>query len=619
MPRVTFRPSGSAAEVAPGADLLDAARAAGVDIHTPCGGRGTCGRCRVTIDGPAEDLAGLSPDRVPVNEFLACRCRVGGGDISVDVPDSAVLPPDRDDDAALAESVLSSLREGFSGPPLAELVPITIGTPGTDDGLGDVDRLARALGRGFADDPGFHISIDALRELPDLLRSGGFTLDAVVAGAEDRVAAIRPRGAAPLLGVAVDLGTTTVSALLIDMSSGRVLAAASGYNSQIACGLDVISRINYARAPGHAADLRRRALATINSLVRRCCATAGHDAASVMAAAVSGNSVMTAMLIGVTAEHLRLEPYAPPVLSLHTLEARDAGIDIHPHAPVHLSPGVGSWVGGDITAGLLATPVARGAGGTVLFIDAGTNGEIVLAGPDFALACACSAGPAFEGGGIDCGMRASNGAVDGVEVDASGAARLSVIGGGEARGICGSGIIDLVAGFFRAGVLDGAGKFAGPVRPAALRERGRRAEYLLADGPGGAVTVSEIDIENLMRAKAAVYSAAELLLSHAGMSFGDVDSVLIAGGFGRSLNVERAVTIGLLPDVPRGRFSYLGNTSLAGTALVLLHGGCRDLQRDFARHMTYINLSSDPSYMDHYTAALFLPHTDRTLFPSVVR
>jgi uncharacterized 2Fe-2S/4Fe-4S cluster protein (DUF4445 family) len=339
---------------------------------------------------------------------------------------------------------------------------------------------------------------------------------------------------------------------------------------------------------------------------------------------ISGNTIMTHLFLGLKPEYLRLEPYTPTVLHTAPLRASELGLDIHPEAFVTLSPCVGSYVGGDITAGILTTNIAKNTEDICLFIDIGTNGEIVVGNNEFLMTCACSAGPAFEGGGMDCGMRATTGAIDSVSIDPdTGHARYTTIGTGKPSGICGSGMIDLIAGLFLSGWIDSSGKFDRTRTSRFIHIEGRRAYYTLAEAQdsysGKPIILSENDIDNLMRAKAAIYSAASLLLKQIGITFHDISTFYIAGGFGRSLNLDHAMVIGLLPEIPVEKFHYLGNASLLGSSLCLLSQEFREVQAALTKRMTYIDLSTFSGYMDQYMAALFLPHTDLHHFPGVLK
>ena len=425
-------------------------------------------------------------------------------------------------------------------------------------------------------------------------------------------------------GIAVDVGTTTIAVHLVDLSKCAILATLTDYNGQIPCGLDVISRINYARRKGGLEELRKRALETVNRLICKATESREIDLQELCEAAISGNTTMTHMVLGINPEYIRLGPYVPALLESAIFPAKDVGISINPQAKICFSPGIGSYVGGDITAGILCTDLSKGVGETNLFLDIGTNGELVAGNNEFLMACACSAGPAFEGGGIEFGMRAAQGAVEKVEVDGrSGRAKYWTIGNVMPKGICGSGMISLVAELYFKGMIDSAGKLDRSKAPDNLIITGRQARYIVVPareaGQGKAITVSDADIENIVRAKAAIYSACCLMLSHLEIGFDDLAHVYIAGGFGRFLDIEKAIAIGLLPDVAREKFVYVGNASLSGSYRLLVSGEQRRLQKELARRITYIDLSDDPRYMDHYTAALFLPHTDLNRFPSIVK
>ncbi len=420
-------------------------------------------------------------------------------------------------------------------------------------------------------------------------------------------------------GVAIDVGTTTVAVQIVDLNTGKILGTRTDYNGQLTCGLDIISRIDYARRPDRRKDLRTRILKTVNRLIRQLADHVKIGPDTVSNAVISGNTTMIHLLLGLNPDYIRLDPFTPTVLSVPLLAASEVGIDINPPAPVVISPAVGSYVGGDITAGLLCTDLSGEGEEVSLFMDIGTNGEVVLGNGEFLLAAACSAGPAFEGGGIKCGMRAASGAVEKVEIDpATGLATIQTIGRIKPRGICGSGMISLLAELLKTGWIDAAGKLS-RFRPSdAIRIDGRKVVYILtsqADSATGRdITIDEQEIENIIRAKAAMYAACSLMLAEVGMAFLDLAKVYIAGGFGRFLNLDDAVTIGLLPNLPRGRFHFLGNTSLKGSYMALVSKKHRVRQGELAQQMTYLELTTTPAYMDQYTAALFLPHTDPSAF-----
>lgn len=624
MPEIQFRPSGVTVNVDAKTTISEAALRAGVSVTLPCGGKGTCGRCLVAVIEGDPVVHVHPPEEARDGEVLSCQTEVGPSGCVIELPERDLSAEDR-----FVEPEISDVP--YSGFDPADIplkrINLKVPEPAPDDGLSDIDRTGRELRRQLSvKDIRWGVSV--MQKLPEALRGGSdnFQIDVFYFENDSvsEVVEVRPSGDNSVAGaLAVDLGTTTISVKIFDTLSGKELAGATGYNEQIFCGEDVISRINYALRPERLKELRDKALASINRLADLAAREAGFSSGDILCAVISGNTVMMHLLLGIIPEYLRLEPYTPAVLDIPEMRASEAGIEINPSGMIYFSPSVGSYVGGDITAGILCTDM-NATDEIELFIDVGTNGEIVMGNNEFLMTCACSAGPAFEGGGIGCGMRAMEGAVNSVSVRGDrGAASVNVIGGGKARGICGSGMIDLIAELFLNGILDPSGRFVRDGGFPAVEIDGRRARYRLVEGDdsfsGEPLYISEQDIENIMRAKAAVFSACTLMLSQAGIGFDDISKVYVAGGFGRGISVENAVTIGLLPDIPAERFSYIGNASLEGSVGLCLSEKDRDLQRSTAGRMTYINLSNEADYSEQYSAALFLPHTDMSLFPGVAK
>lgn len=628
MPRIEFRPSGKSAHAPPQAELLDVARQAGVEIETPCGGEGTCGRCIVRVASGEVDsrsLGVLPPAAVAEGYVLACATHLLQEDLIVEVPEPETFEGGKfapENETHLVRQEL--LPKQWEYDPLAVKWLVHVAPPQLESGLSDLDRLTRAIQHDWGKRP-VEYSLLGLRKVAETLRAAHGQATATIVRDAGRLHVINIEPGDTTLrhyAVAIDVGTTTVAVQLINLAVAQIVAARSDYNDQIACGLDVISRINYARTPERLEELRQRVLATINRLIRQVAKSHDVDPHEISNAAVSGNTVMTHLLLGLNPEYLRLAPYTPTLLQVPYLRNSEIGIEINQQAWIHFSPCVGSYVGGDITAGLLCTDLATPTEDINLFIDIGTNGEIVLGNNGFLLACACSAGPAFEGGGIECGMRACTGAIEKVWVDpARGVARYSTVGRVRPRGICGSGMIDLVAGLFLTGWIDAAGKLDRSRPCPAICVEGRRARYTVAraeaSAEGKAIVITETDIENIIRTKASIYSACALMLKQVGLSFTDLRHIYIAGGFGRFLNLENATVIGLIPDLPREKFRYLGNSSLLGSYMVVVSQDFRQRQLELAQRMTYIELNTDPAYLEQYTGALFLPHTDPARFPSV--
>jgi uncharacterized 2Fe-2S/4Fe-4S cluster protein (DUF4445 family) len=368
-------------------------------------------------------------------------------------------------------------------------------------------------------------------------------------------------------------------------------------------------------------ELQKLIVHTINSLIHTTIQKTGISYMDIYYASFSGNTTMSHLLLKIDPHYIREEPYVPTFNDLPLFSASDIGLSMNPEARIYLSPSVGSYVGGDIAAGILCTPILRNSKKISLFMDAGTNGELVIGNKEWLMTCACSAGPAFEGGGIRCGMPAAEGAIETIELDKGGYGKFKVIGGSQPKGLCGSGLVDLLAELFIHGFIDRHGKFKPEQIPDRIVESEEGTAFLVEEASktywGKDICITEKDIANLLRTKGAVYSAFSLLLKSIGLGQDEIDFFYIAGGFGQHLDVENAIRIGLLPDLSRERFHYIGNSSLLGAYLILVCDKNREIIQNIEKKMTYIELNTEPSYMNEFTGSLFLPHTDINLFPSV--
>ena len=619
---VVFLPDGACLEVAPGKTILEAADAAGVAVDSACGGVGACGRCKVVVSlghagGKPGDL--LSREEVERGVVLACQATVED-DLVVEVP----LESQRGE-----LQILIGQAEGLgAGEPdtlLARRVAVRMEPPDHAREAGDDERLVEALkeviGQAFAE---VELGLPALRALPRVARANGWEVEALVGDfdGEARVFGVEPPGGQRGYGLAVDVGTTTVVVHLIDLGTAGFAEACASLNDQVGHGEDVISRIIYAQEHEDGlAELSEEARATINRCIGKMADDYGVRRQEIIGAACVGNTVMTHLLLGIDPAAIRREPYVPAVRRTPTLRAEEVGLEMHPEAPVYLAPCVSSYVGGDITAGVLATAMGESPKLT-LFIDMGTNGEMVVGNQEWLMCCSCSAGPAFEGSGVEHGMYATIGAIERLSYDpATDAVEYMTIGGAKPRGICGSGLVDALATLLRAGVIDRAGKINLGFPSRRVRVRHERPEFVFVWGEEVGrpedISLGEDGIQNLMRSKAAIYAGAETLLESLGLNAGSVEQVLVAGAFGNFLDAESAVMIGLLPDVPLERIRFVGNTAVAGARLALLARGARRRMEELADRMTNFELSLAPGYMERYVSGLFLPHTDLRRFPSV--
>ena len=610
MASVRFQPANVVAEVPAGTLIHEAALRAGIlDLELPCGGEGSCGLCSVEVEGRDKSV-------------LACQTKVVS-DIVVHLPDrSQAGARVLGDSHSLIDPALLPDREHLA--PLYRRQRLTVPPASIEEHYSDWTRLTRELSRNGGAAP-ITSELGVLRQLAEAVRAAN---GAITVGVEETASGLRVRevraghNAERSFGLAVDIGTTTVAAQLIDLDDGSLLATQTSYNLQVRRGADVISRIDYARNPERQEELRSLVLETLNGLITQLAATVPIAPRDIRAAFLAGNTTMTHLLLGLPPRYIREAPYVPTVNFVPELRAQDVGLNIDPQAIVACAPGVGSYVGGDITSGLLCTDLSTNRDDVFLFMDIGTNGEIVIGNADWMVACACSAGPAFEGAGIKCGMRAAEGAIERVSIGIDGEQlEYSVIGGGKPAGICGSGLISLVGELFRQGVVDRSGRFFDSPGTGRIVQQDSRRAFLLATAEqtrtGKDLMITEADLENLIRTKAAIYAACSLVLENVGLTWESVARVYIAGGFGRYMRVADAVFIGMLPDLPLERFRYIGNSSLTGAYIALLSREHRRRLAEIASRITYVDMSSNPKYMDSYVKALFLPHTDLEQFPTV--
>ncbi len=615
MPLVTFQPSGKRLSVSPGTSLQEACRQAGFALPAPCGGKGTCGKCRLRIlagDIPADERqrACLSPALLAEGWRLACQSEIHQ-DLTLADPlaegGGHVILTDFNAREVVADSGLWQ-------------TDLTLPEPSREDQQNDLARLRLGLAEAGRSDP--DIPLEIIKTLPGKLRAGAFACR--VTGLEERVLAVEARRqsqTARRLGFAVDLGTTTLAGALCDLDDGEILAVASAANPQAARGDDVITRVDYAaKDPVAAREMQSLAVQAIEELARRAAGEAG-VAESPLLLAVGGNTVMNHLLLGVEAGALALSPFVPCFRAAPPIHAETLGWRGRPAPLIMIVPNIAAYVGGDITAGIVAHQVMR-TPGNVLFLDVGTNGEIVLAANGRVYACAAAAGPAFEGARIRQGMRATAGAVSRVELSGAGDIEIAVVGGNRpARGICGTGLLDAVAALRRLGVIDDGGRM---LEPAEAAEEGVPAPalkrlHLADDGPafwlempGGhgdsGVALQHRDVREFQLAKGAVAAGARVLLELAGLKPEDVDQVLLAGGFGNYLRPETALGVGLLPGGIRlERVKSVGNAALAGTRLFLLSRAERQAAEEASREVRYVELSGREDFQIAFAEEMLFP------------
>ena len=638
---VTFLPENKTVAVEAGTTLLKSAELTGVYINSLCGGEGVCGECRLQIiSGNARadknTIGFFSGKEIQEGFVLACQTKVNDN-LEVLVPARSRLEAEK----IITEGVqiiAESSELNYSEPeqialgeepqkrktavkPLVNKIYLELPEPTITDNISDIDRVTRELRQKlyFKD---YDITLDCLRSLGNTLRDNNWKVTATIAKHGGTGKILRIEGGNTVgrnFGVAVDVGTTTVVVQLIELNTGKAMGVEGSHNLQARYGEDVISRMVYACGRGSLDALHQAIISNINTLTRVLAKESNIDINDINGMVAAGNTVMSHFLLNLTPCSIRLEPYVPTAMVYPQISARDIGLKINPDAVIETLPSVSSYVGGDIVGGVLACGLAERPEVTCL-IDVGTNGEIVVGNNEWMVCCSASAGPAFEGGGMKAGMRATMGAIEKVVIN-DGKVEFETIAGAKPRGICGSGLIDTIYELQKNHIIGPNGKFEMTRKDKRLFSDAGGPQYILAGAEetetGKPITITETDIDNLIKSKGAVFAAIKSLLDYIGMGFDELKQIYLAGGFGSSLRIDKAIAIGLLPDVDPVRIHFIGNSSLIGARMSLLSNSVREKSVAISRRMTNIELSMYPPYMNEFIAALFLPHTDKRLFPNV--
>ena len=632
--RLTFKPYDLTVEVPEGENLLRAAVAAGVHINASCGGEGVCGKCKILLEsGELESTRSglLSNEEWDLGYRQACQSWVRA-DTVVRIPPESLLDrrtltrrrggiglrPSPIDLAALKAAGLynPAFQKKFVKLPPASLA----------NNVCDLSRLENGLARQHGLDNLAH-DFFMLRKLAVVMRQEDFQVTATLDFAQrlsrkPRVVNLEPGDTRQQhYALAVDIGTTTVWVQLLDLARGEILGQAADYNAQMSYGDDVITRIVYSQKEQGLQKLQRSVVATINQVMHRLLKRHQLPVSEISHLTVAGNTTMTHLFYGIDPKFIRLTPYTPAVCHFPPVRARDLGLELPEHVFIYCVSSVSSYVGGDIVAGVLGSGIYKDPKLT-LYIDIGTNGEIVIGNQQWLACAACSAGPAFEGGGIKFGMRATAGAIEEASINPQTYEPMIItIDMVKPKGICGSGLINLMAALMEADIILPNGKFRDDLDTPRIRLGDSGREYVLAMAPdtqgGQDITLSEADIDNLMRAKGAMFAGYLTLLENVGLKLEDLEQVILAGAFGQFINIENAITIGLLPDLPREQYHFVGNGSLQGATLLAFSRELLEEERRVADMMTNFELSETPGYMNQYIAALFLPHTQLEYFPTV--
>jgi len=620
MYKIIFSPEKKEISVDSETDLFHAATGAGIYISSGCAGEGNCGRCKIIIKkGKFHTLPSrfISEKEKKKGYVLACQT-YARSDLEIEIPPETGLKKFQ----LVKEGIYTPVEEKvFPHSPLAKKVYLELPHPTLTDHLADWERVTREIRKKEKEIKDLRIDITKLRELANFVRVNNWRFTVSLDENGDIIDFEPGDRSADSYGIALDIGTTTVAIYLVDLNKGSLLGAKAMYNRQTTYGDDVITRIIYSEENADGLEKLTQAVReTVNQLISELAKEKNVSLEDILVLEVAGNPTMLHLFAGLEPKYIRKEPYLPTANFIPQVHAKEIGININPEAMVSFLPGVASYVGGDVTAGVLACGMNESPALSLL-IDLGTNGEMVLGNKDFLISAACSAGPAFEGVGIKSGIRALEGAIERIQVSSDGSeVKYFSIGGTLPKGICGSGLVDSIAELFKGGFIDKRGKF---VRESSsrIRETSEGLEFVIVPAKetfkGEDIVLGEPDIANLIRSKGAVFLGAEVLLEQMGYSFKDLKKIYIAGMFGTYLDIEKAKIIGLLPDLAKEKFVFMGNSAITGSKMCLLSGKAREKVKEIAQKMAYLELSVNPRFMNEYSSTLFLPHTNIDLFPSV--
>lgn len=630
--KVKFLPYNKEVILDDSTSLMRCAVKAGIHINASCGGQGSCGKCKVLIEkgkvekGKSEHLSIEDKNK---GYRLACISTINS-DAVIRIPVESALDSYRlDKPQHVAQAIyedVEQLKQGdlFDCPVKKIYLELEPASP--KDNQPDLTRIINHL-RLKHNEHRLFVDLELIRKIPDLIRNSDFKVTVTI------VRSVREDGKNEIINIepfdttnknfaiAIDIGTTTIYGQLIDLNNGKTLFEHGEFNSQISYGEDVISRIVFSQKSNGCEILGQKVIQTINKIVGTLLTKTKIKKHEVTSVFLAGNSTMTQLLLQINPKYIRLDPYVPASVFYPPFRAAQIGIELFCHTIALIYPCVSSYVGGDIISGLIASKMYK-SNELTLYMDIGTNAEIVIGNCDWMVCTAASAGPAFEGGGIKFGMRATEGAIEVFSINPiTHEPMIITIGDKKAKGICGSGLIAISAALLEAGIIDSKGKFNQNLDTTRIRKTDDVLEYVIVYKENTIIdkdiTITESDLDNLIRAKAAMYSAAITLLDEVGLKINDIEKIVLAGGFGSCVDLEAAITIGLLPEIDHKKVIYLGNGSLLGCKINSLNNEIRSDVLKVVNMMTNFELASTPSYMENYYSALFLPHTQLDYFPKV--
>jgi len=628
--KIHFLPNDKIVEIKNGNTVLDAAHKANIYINSICGGDGICGKCKVilssgNVDAPPTKL--LSEEETEKKYILACEAQITS-DLQILIPTETrlegkqILLDQNEQHFMTWKAILDQAQ--FKHDSLVKKVCLKLDPPSMDDNVADHERLYQAIMlKQEVELSVMQTGYSILKKLPEVLRQNDWTVTVTLGhrGRTLEIVDVQPGDTSHInYGIAIDIGTTTVVASLLELETSKVVDSEAIYNTQMKFGEDYIQRIIYAIQNDALGEMQRSIVTDINNLISTLIKRNSINLGDITAIVTAGNTAMHHFLLGLDPERIRKEPYIPTANFIPPIRANQIGIDINSRGLLYTLPSVAAYVGADITSGAVAIRLDKEESPS-LFIDIGTNGEVVLGNKEWMVCCSASAGPAFEGSGIKHGMRAAKGAIEIMHITKDFEVSYSAIGNIPPRGICGSGLLDCIAEMLRSGIIDRSGNFQKGLKTDRLRKKDDEYEFVLVDkeetGIDSEIVITQAGIANLVRSKGAIYAAVSILVESMGLSIDDVHCVYLAGGFGNYLNVRNAITIGMLPDMPTSRIKFVGNTSLTGAKMALVSEEAFEAVQNIASQMTYFDLMGNQKYMEEFMSANFLPHTNLDAFPSV--
>jgi len=614
---ITFWPQNKTVRVKKGSSLLEAAYKANITINNVCGGDGICGRCKMIVKSgniSGEVSGRLTREEIKGGYVLACST-FAVSDLDIEIPKETWASEKvvADEDAVRFRNLkLIPYRKNYAPSPLVRKVYLKLDPPSLANNTADHERVCDEIRRRLNVNS-MQMGLKIIKALPQVLRENDYCITATVGLRRDIAEIMTIEGGdtsdTNYMAV-VDMGTTTIVAHLVDANTLNTVDAEACFNSQWVYGREVTARMIAAEKRG-CEDLQRHLVEDINQLIRNLARANKINLKDINAVVAAGNTAMGHFLLGLPIENIRRRPYVPTSVEPPPLRAAEVGIQINPRGLLYSLPGISGWVGSDITAGILATEIYE-KDEICLLVDIGTNGEIVMGNKDWLVACSASAGPALEGASVECGMRAETGAIESVYTK-NGTIYFDTIGSGKAKGLCGSGIIDLVSVLLEQKIINRSGKFNENGSDRIQTVDGIK-RFVLVDKNDSAtkasVFINETDIENVIVAKAAIFAAMKIILERLNLKFSDIRHLYIAGAFGNYLDIEHAINIGLIPDLPRDRIEFVGNTSIAGAKIAAFYQEAFYKIAEIRKNTTHYDLMGADDYIEEFQKAMFLPHTD---------